>query len=96
MNREAGPAVIIPLIIGLLLGTVGWTIVNTWVYNNTRSLLLMILLHGWTNTVQSYLVLSSGNMAAMSIFSVLPWALAIYLLRKYGKENLSPTLRPQH
>lgn len=96
LNREAGPAVIIPLIIGLLLGTVGWTIVNTWVYNNTRSLLLMILLHGWTNTVQSYLVLSSGNMAAMSIFSVLPWALAIYLLRKYGKENLSPTLRPQH
>ena len=96
LNREAGPAVIIPLIIGLLLGTVGWTIVNTWVYNNTRSLLLMILLHGWTNMVQSYLVLSSGNMAAMSIFSVLPWALAIYLLRKYGKENLSPTLRPQH
>jgi membrane protease YdiL (CAAX protease family) len=96
LNPDAGPAVIIPLIVGLLLGTVGWTIVNTWVYNNTRSLLLMILLHGWTNTVQSYLVLSSGNMAAMSIFSILPWALAIYLLRKYGKENLSPTVRPQH
>lgn len=95
LNWEAGPAVIIPLIIGLLLGTVGWTIVNTWVYNNTRSLLLMILLHGWTNAVQSYLVLSTGNMAAMSIFSILPWALAIYLTKKYGKENLSPSLRPQ-
>lgn len=96
LNWQAGPAVIIPLIIGLLLGTVGWTIVNTWVYNNTRSLLLIILLHGWTNAVQSYLVLSSGNMAAMSIFSILPWALAIYLTKKYGKENLSPTLRPQN
>lgn len=95
LNWEAGPAVIIPLIIGLLLGTVGWTIVNTWVYNNTQSLLLMILLHGWTNTVQSYLVLSTGNMAAMSIFSILPWALAIYLTKKYGKENLSPSPRPQ-
>jgi membrane protease YdiL (CAAX protease family) len=95
LNWEAGPTVIIPLIVGLLLGTVGWTIVNTWVYNNTQSLLLMIILHGWTNTVQSYLVLSTGNMAAMSIFSILPWALAIYLTKKYGKENLSPSLRPQ-
>ena len=94
LNWGAGPAVIIPLIIGLLLGTVGWTIVNTWLYNNTRSVFLMILLHGWTNTIQSYLVLSSGNMTAMTIFGVLPWALAIYLLRKYGKENLSPETRP--
>lgn len=94
LNWGAGPAVIIPLIIGLLLGTVGWTIVNTWLYNNTRSVFLMILLHGWTNTIQSYLVLSSGNMTAMTLFGVLPWALAIYLLRKYGKENLSPETRP--
>jgi len=93
---DAGPAALIPMIIGLLLGTVGWTIVNTWVYNNTRSLLLMILLHGWTNTVQSYLVLSTGNMTAMTFFGVLPWALAIYLTKKYGKENLSPSLRPQN
>ena len=84
------------MILGLLLGTVGWTIVNTWVYNNTGSVFLMILLHGWTNTIQSYFVLSTGNMAVMTLFGILPWALAIYLLRKYGKENLSPTLRPQH
>lgn len=96
LNWDAGPAVLIPMIIGLLLGTVGWTMVNTWVYNNTRSVFLMILLHGWTNTVQSYLVLSTGNMTAMTLFGVLPWAIAIYLLKKYGKENLSPTLRPQH
>jgi membrane protease YdiL (CAAX protease family) len=96
LNWDAGPAVILPIIAGLLLGTVGWTIVNTWVYNNTCSVFLMILLHGWTNTVQSYLVLSTGNMAVMTLFGVLPWALAIYLLRKYGKENLSSTQRPQH
>jgi membrane protease YdiL (CAAX protease family) len=96
LNWDAGPMALVPMIVGLLLGTVGWTIVNTWVYNNTRSVFLMILLHGWTNTVQSYLILSTGNMAVMTLFGVLPWALAIYLLRKYGKENLSPTLRPQH
>lgn len=96
LNWDAGPAVLIPMILGLLLGTVGWTIVNTWVYNNTASVFLMILLHGWTNTIQSYFVLSTGNMTVMTLFGVLPWALAIYLLRKYGKENLSPTLRPQH
>lgn len=96
LNWDSGVAVLIPMILGLLLGTVGWTIVNTWVYNNTGSVFLMILLHGWTNTIQSYFVLSTGNMTVMTLFGVLPWALAIYLLRKYGKENLSPTLRPQH
>jgi membrane protease YdiL (CAAX protease family) len=96
LNRESGPAVIVPMIIGLLLATVGWTIVNTWIYNNTQSLLLMIVLHGWTNTVQSYLVLSSGNMAAMTLFGIAPWALAIYVTKKYGKENLSPSARPQY
>jgi uncharacterized protein len=95
LNQGAGPAVIAPLIIGLLLGTVGWTIVNTWVYNNTRSVFLMMILHGWTNAIQSYLVLSTGNMAVMTIFTILPWALAIYLVKKFGKENLSPSMQPQ-
>jgi membrane protease YdiL (CAAX protease family) len=94
-NLGSGPGPMIASLIGLTLGIVGWTIVNTWLYNNTESVWLMILLHGWGNTVQSYLVLSSNNMTAQTLYGVLPWVIAIFLIRKFGKENLSPHPRPQ-
>ena len=96
-NLSAGmPAfALLPILIGLVLGIVGWTIVNTWVYNSTESVFLMILLHGWYGTVNSYLVLSSQNALAQTLSGVLPWALAIVLLRAYGGENLAAMPRPQ-
>lgn len=92
---NTGIAPLLISLLGLTLGIVGWTIVNTWLYNNTGSVLIMILLHGWGNTVQSYLVLSSNNMTAQTLYGILPWAIAIILIRIYGKENLSHHPRPQ-
>lgn len=89
---------IIPMVVSfvaLTFGIVGWTLVLTWLYNNTHSVWLIILLHGWGNIVQSYLVLSSDNMAAQGIYGFLPWLIAIVLLWRYGKVNLAPHLRPQ-
>jgi hypothetical protein len=89
---------IIPLLVSVLIltfGTAGWTIVNTWLYNSTRSVWLMILLHGWGNTVQSYLVLSSNNMVAPVLYGILPWVIALVLLWVYGKEHLARHPRPQ-
>lgn len=90
-NLEAGASLfmLLPLFAGLTIGIVGWTIVNTWVYNSTGSVFMMILLHGWYNTVNSYFVLSSQNMVAQTLNSLLPWVIAIVLLRIYGKENLA-------
>lgn len=95
-NLEAGlPApALIPILVGLVLGIVGWTIVNTWIYNSTESVFLMILLHGWYNTVNSYLVLASQNALAQTLSGILPWALALVLLRIYGGENLATGPRP--
>lgn len=93
-NYQAGIAPLAFSLLGLTLGIVGWTIVNTWVYNNTNSVLIMILLHGWSNTVQSYLVLSSNNMTAQTMYGVLPWIAAIVLLRVYGKETLTRHSKP--
>lgn len=94
-NYQLGAAPLVGSLLGLTLGIVGWTIVNTWLYNNTQSVWLMILLHGWGNTVQSYLVLSSNNYTAQTLYGILPWLIAIILLRVYGKENLAPGSRPQ-
>lgn len=80
---------LIPVLLGLVFGIVGWTIVNTWIYNSTESVFLMILLHGWYNTVNSYTILAFQNALAQTLSGILPWALAIILLRVYGGENLA-------
>lgn len=82
-------AMVGPVLLGLTVGVVGWTIVITWIYNHTQSVFWMIVLHGWNNTVQSYLVLSAEQYAAQVIFPILPWALAVWLLKRYGSETLT-------
>lgn len=94
-NYGQGIAPLVVSFILLTLGIVGWTIVNTWLYNSTRSVWLMILLHGWGNAVQSFLVLSSGNVVAQSVYGMLPWLIAFVLLRVYGGEHLAAHPRPQ-
>jgi membrane protease YdiL (CAAX protease family) len=93
-NRDE-PVLILPALLGLTFGIVGWTMVNTWIYNSTESVWLLILLHGWGNTVQSYLVLSQTNFVAHTLYGLLPWAIAIYLSKRYGDENLSDQPRPK-
>jgi len=80
---------VLPVLLGLTLGIVGWTIVITWIYNHTESVFWIIVLHGWTNTVQSFLVLSAEQYAAQVIFPILPWVIAVWLLKTYGSETLT-------
>lgn len=96
-NLSAGAPVLalIPVLVFSVLGTVGWTMVNTWIYNSTESVFVMVLLHGWYNTVGSYTVLASQSGLAQAIGGILPWALAIVLLRVYGGEHLASRPRPR-
>jgi membrane protease YdiL (CAAX protease family) len=80
---------VIPVLLGLTLGIVGWTIVITWIYNHTQSVFWIIVLHGWNNTVQSFLVLSAEQYAAQVIFPILPWLIAVWLLKRYGTDTLT-------
>ena len=90
-----GPGVLIGSLVGLVMGTIGWTLVNTFLYNNTESVFMAILLHGLGNAFQSYLVLASGNLLAQTLFGLLPWVIAIIISKKYGDENLARRPRPQ-
>jgi hypothetical protein len=89
LRGELNPGLVVPIIAGLTIGVVGYTIVLTWIYNNTGSVFWIIVLHGWANTVQSYVVLSSGSYLAQMAWGVLPWALAVYLLKHYDIEALT-------
>lgn len=88
LQGELTPPAAISLLFGLTLGIVGWTIVITWIYNNTKSLFWIVILHALSNTFQSYLILSSNNEPAMAVWTLIPWAFAIFLLKKYGGETL--------
>ncbi|HUH53850.1 MAG TPA: CPBP family intramembrane glutamic endopeptidase [Microbacteriaceae bacterium] len=76
-------------VLGLTFGIVGWTIVITWVYNNTESVFWIVVLHALTNTMQSYFVLSSGSSVAMTVWPLIPWIFAIFLLKKFGGKTLT-------
>lgn len=88
LQGELTPPAAISLLFGLTLGIVGWTIVITWIYNNTKSLFWIVVLHALSNTFQSYFILSSNNEPAMAVWTLIPWAFAIYLLKRYGGKTL--------
>ncbi len=87
LRGELNAGLVVAVLLGITFGVVGWTIVLTWIYNNTDSVFWIISLHGWNNTIQSYLVLSAGFLANV-IFALLPWVVAVYLLKKYGGKTL--------
>ena len=88
LQGELTPPIAISLLFGLTLGIVGWTIVITWIYNNTKSLFWIVVLHALSNTFQSYLILSSNNEPAMAVWTLIPWVFATFLLKKYGGKTL--------
>ena len=94
MTGAAGPLQAAVSLVGLTIGAVGYTIVLTWLYNNTGSLFWIVILHGYANAWQSYLVLSSGSYTAQVIYGVLPWILAAWLLKKYDVATLTHRERP--
>ena len=50
----------------------GWTFLFTWVYDNTESALLMILLHAWVNVVDTYVVSAFPYLLTGVLLNVLP------------------------
>jgi membrane protease YdiL (CAAX protease family) len=77
-----------------LISIIGLTFVYTWLYNNMESIIMMIIFHGWSNTLGLYMVNAFNNPMTVVLTVALHWLLAIILVRRYGKENLSRITRP--
>jgi hypothetical protein len=54
----------------------------------------MIAFHGWWNTLNLYMIAAFNNPIGALLAPVLTWILAIILVKKYGRENLSKNTRP--
>jgi membrane protease YdiL (CAAX protease family) len=73
-------------LVGNFLTLVGITYIYTWVYNNTQSIFIAIILHALSNFVPVILLGESSQ--ALSIFSALmPWVVVWVLERMYGKDS---------
>jgi membrane protease YdiL (CAAX protease family) len=78
-------------IVGFTMAIIGQTFIITWFYNNTKSVLITILLHAWLNTSTTYIL---GNLTITNpIMGVIPalvtWGIVFILLKKYGGKTLT-------
>lgn len=83
-------------LIGLLAGTVGWTIVVTWLYNSTKNLWVIIFLHGLGNFAVSYGLLSTNYPAANIFYGFAPWLLVFILEKRLGKNFIENIVDISH
>jgi membrane protease YdiL (CAAX protease family) len=73
-----------------LMGTVGLTVLFTWMYNHTRgSVLLAYLLHAGTNTWTRVFSVDNGNAVEGWILTGLIVLLAVIVLVTDGREDLT-------
>lgn len=89
-SNIGNPGVIPVLLVGLIAGTIGWTYVVSWFFNNSKSLPLTMYLHGFGNFLLSYGILSMNVPMANMLYGFAPWIIVIILEKRYGKNYLLP------
>lgn len=71
------------------ISTAGISVVYTWLYNNTKSVFICILFHTATNVANVYVQTILPHVALSVVLGIMPWIVALILLRRYGKETLT-------
>jgi membrane protease YdiL (CAAX protease family) len=73
---------------GYIASTIGISIIYTWIYNNTKSVFIMILLHTLLNFIPQIMLGGVTDSAGGVFTALITWAIAIILTRKFGEETL--------
>lgn len=76
-------------LIGYIASTMGISIIYTWMYNNTKSVFLMILFHALLNFIPQVMLGGVSNSAGGVFTALVTWAIAIVLTKKFGQETLT-------
>ncbi len=84
----AGIAVVIPTLAGFTMSIIANAIVYTWVYNNTKSIFLCIILHAIFNLSAAYVLAMVSHPLTGIILAALQWGIAVFLLKRYGAKDL--------
>jgi len=74
-----------------MMWVVGATMLMTWVFNHTKSIWAMILMHGAANATFNLFPITpelAGGPSTSYIFIGLVWLVAVFVIAKFGPQNL--------
>lgn len=85
------PQMVITIIVSLVgqtMALIGIAFIYTWLYNQTRSIFLMIVFHALSNTLSMWLTSFLAEPQAVTLLiALMPWAVVIVMQKRLGKEN---------
>jgi len=84
----AGIFILIPTLIGFTMSIIANAIIYTWVYNNTKSVFLCILLHAIFNISAAYILGMVNHPLTGIVLAAIQWGIAIFLIKRYGAKDL--------
>ena len=91
MQNVTAPQMVITIIMALAgqtMALIGISFIYVWLYNQTRSVFLMIVFHALSNTFTSWLTSYLAEPQAVSIFmALMPWAIVVLMQKRLGKEQ---------
>lgn len=79
---------VVPALAGNTMALIGMTIIYVWMYRNTKSVFLAMVFHATLNTVPLFIVGKTDSQFALLVPIAFSWGLAIWLIKRYGKELL--------
>lgn len=91
MHDVTVPQMVITIIMSLAgqtIALIGIAFLYTWLYNQTRSVFLMIVFHALSNTLNTWLTSFLAQPQAVTLLvALMPWAVVIFMQKRLGKEN---------
>jgi len=88
LNYSSGPFLTAIAIFGFTITIIGGSVIFSWIYVNTKSLLIMILFHAFQN-VFPILFLGQIQDIAGIITGLFTWVLVFIITKYYGKTTLT-------
>lgn len=76
-------------LVGYVALIVPKSIIDVWIYNNTRSIGLLIIAHGFDNFIPQIIMGGVVDSSGGVIIAVATWILSGLITKKYGKEHLA-------
>ena len=89
INIATGPFLTIFAMFGFTVTIIGGSVIFSWIYANTNSLLILILFHVFQNVFPVLFMGQIVDIAGGVITGLFTWVLVSIILKYYGKETLT-------
>ncbi len=81
LYAEQGVGPLLAALVGFTMSIIAATFIHTWLYNNTHSILIAVLYHGWANVVTTLAQGVIVHALFPLLLSLCAWGVVLILLR---------------